>query len=61
VNWRRLNKELSLMTEQQVLELLNQERREARRLCVLQRLHQRYSMLRTAREREQILQEAKTL
>lgn len=58
MNWRELNRKLSLLTEDQVLQLLNDERRGAKRVTVLQRLHQRYTMLRAARERVELLKEA---
>lgn len=60
-NWRRLNKELALLSEGEVLELLNQERAGRRRLSILERLHQRYTTLRAARERMEILKEARAL
>jgi len=46
------------MTEQQVLDLLNAERETGKRVTVLERLHQRYTTLRAARERAEILKEA---
>jgi hypothetical protein len=58
MNWRELNQRLNLLTEEQVLQLLNEERIGARRVTILQRLHQRYTMLRAARERVEILKEA---
>lgn len=58
LTWRRLNDLLSTMTEQQVLDLLNEERATRRRLSVLERLHQRYTTLRAARERAEILEGA---
>lgn len=60
-NWRKLNKDLPLMSEDQVLEMLNQERSGPRRVSVLERLHQRYTTLRAARERREILREARAL
>jgi hypothetical protein len=56
--WRRLNDQLSAMTEQQVLDLLNDERQNGKRSSVLARLHQRYTTLRAARERAEILKGA---
>ena len=56
--WRRLNDQLSAMTEQQVLDLLNDERQNGKRSSVLARLHQRYTTLRAARERAEILRGA---
>ena len=58
LSWRKLNDQLSTMTEQQVLELLNAERHTGKRVTVLERLHQRYTTLRAARERAEILKEA---
>jgi hypothetical protein len=46
------------MSEQQVLDLLTNERQTQRRATVLERLHQRYTTLRAARERAEILKEA---
>ena len=58
MNWRELNKKLNLLSESEVLELLNAERVGQRRVTFLERLHQRYTALRTARERIELLQEA---
>lgn len=58
MNWRELNSKLNLLTEKQVLQMLNEERITKRRVSVLERLHQRYTMLRAARERVEILKEA---
>ena len=60
-NWRKLNKELALLSETEVLELLEQERAGRRRLSILERLHQRYTTLRAARERMELLKEARAL
>ena len=59
ITWRKLNAELKTLNETKVLEMLTHERESARRVSVLERLHQRYTALRTARERIEILQEAK--
>ena len=56
--WRSLNNELSRMSEEDVLKLLNEERDGAKRVTMLQRLHQRYNTLRVARERLELLREA---
>ena len=58
LSWRKLNDQLSTMTEDRVLELLVLERQGAKRVTVLERLHQRYTTLRAARERAEILKEA---
>jgi hypothetical protein len=59
LSWRSLNQQIPHMTESEVLSLLQDERRTERRVVVLERLHQRYSALRVARERIEILKEAK--
>jgi hypothetical protein len=58
ISWRKLNSDLSLKTEEQVLALLTEERATGKRITVLERLHQRYNTLRVARERVEILKEA---
>lgn len=60
-SWRKLNKELALLSEEKVLALLNEERAGERRISILERLHQRYTSLRAARERIEILKEARAL
>jgi hypothetical protein len=58
MNWRELNAKLNLLTEDEVLALLEHERQGTRRVSILQRLHQRYTVLRAARERVELLKEA---
>jgi hypothetical protein len=58
MQWRQLNKVMQNLTEAQVLELLEQERKNLRRVAMLERLHQRYNTLRSTRERMEILKEA---
>jgi hypothetical protein len=58
ITWRKLNSNLSLKSEEEVLSLLNQERATHKRVTVLERLHQRYNTLRVARERVELLREA---
>ena len=55
LTWRSLNNQLSMMTEQEVLALLEKEKIGEKRASVLQRLHQRYNVLRVSRERIEIL------
>ena len=57
--WRSLNADLKTLDEVRVLEMLMEERKNQRRVSVLERLHQRYNTLRVSRERIEILQEAK--
>ena len=59
ITWRKLNSELRTFDEQKVLDMLTHERGNAKRVVVLERLHQRYTMLRASRERIELLQEAK--
>ena len=59
ITWRKLNSELKTFDEQKVLDMLNHERAHAKRVVVLERLHQRYTMLRASRERIELLQEAR--
>lgn len=59
LTWRKLNEELKTFDEDKVLEMLNHERANARRVAVLERLHQRYTTLRASRERIELLQEAR--
>ena len=58
MNWRELNKNLNMLREDEVLALLEAERQGAKRVTFLERLHQRYAMLRAARERVELLKEA---
>ena len=58
LNWRSLNAQLSTLSEQEVLALLDTERDGEKRISMLQRLHQRYTSLRAARERVEILKGA---
>jgi hypothetical protein len=43
-----------------VLDMLNEERTNLRRIVVLERLHQRYNSLRVTRERMELFKEATT-
>ena len=55
LTWRDLNHVLASKTEDEVLQLLNEERVGIRRIAVLERLHQRYNILRVSRERVELL------
>lgn len=54
LTWIELNDRLADFTEQEVLDLLEDEKRNARRSTVLVRLHQRYTVLRMLRERAEL-------
>jgi hypothetical protein len=58
LTWRKLNVELKTLDETKVLEMLNYEINSAKRVSVLERLHQRYTALRASRERIEILKGA---
>jgi hypothetical protein len=58
MNWRDLNKVLPTLDEDAVRRLLEDERKGEQRVTVLVRLHQRYTILRAARERSEILGDA---
>jgi len=49
ITWRKLNAELKTLDEAKVLEMLTHERESAKRVSVLERLHQRYTALRASR------------
>ena len=55
MNWRQLNQILPTLDEDTVKRMLEDERRGEQRVTVLVRLHQRYTILRSARERMEIL------
>ena len=55
LTWRSLNNQLSMMSEEEVLSLLQLEKHGEKRASVLQRLHQRYNVLRVSRERIELL------
>jgi hypothetical protein len=59
LTWRSLNDKLYALTEAEVLKLLDDEREGSKRISILERLHQRYSVLRATRERIDILKEAR--
>jgi plasmid maintenance system killer protein len=55
VDWRSLAASLTSMTEDEVKRLLDDEMAARRRVGIVRRLHQRYTMLRTARERADLM------
>jgi hypothetical protein len=55
MNWREINKALPDLDENTIKKMLDEERVGEQRQSVLIRLHQRYTMLRAARERMEIL------
>ena len=55
LTWRELNHVLASKTEDEVLQMLTEEKVGTRRVVVLERLHQRYNVLRVSRERVELL------
>ena len=53
--WRKLNEVLALLPEVDVKALLDSEMSGAKRVKVIERLHQRYNTLRVARERAELM------
>lgn len=58
ITWRELNDKIHTFSEEQILAMLNAERVGRKRVTLIQRLHQRYNVLRTTRERIELLREA---
>lgn len=58
LTWRGLVKKLPTMTEEELTEMLMEERTQRRRAHILLRLHQRFSVVRCGRERLELLKEA---
>ena len=50
-NWKTLNESLPKMTEQEVLDALNNEVKDKKRWTIIKRLHQRFCAMRANRER----------
>ena len=57
ITWRWLNANAYKLTEDEAQEMLAAEMNGARRTDIIRRLHQRYSALRTARERDALMAE----
>jgi len=53
-SWRSLTDILSTLDEEEVGNLLEQELEGEKRWTIVQRLHQRYTILRAARERAEL-------
>jgi hypothetical protein len=56
-SWRSMNRRLNAMTEDEVKAALVAEIDGERRVTVVERLHQRFSALRVARERLELMTE----
>jgi hypothetical protein len=55
MNWRELNARLGSLREDELAELIEQERQGERRPTLLVRMHQRFTVLRALRERRELL------
>jgi hypothetical protein len=55
LNWRSMIAVLSDLTEEQLKDALDVELKTHKRPAIARRLHQRYSAMRTARERVEIM------
>jgi hypothetical protein len=58
LSWRKLQAVLNQLNESEVLIMLIEERRGLKRASIMERLHMKYSVLRTSRERIEIMREA---
>ena len=56
VEWRSLTAALGKMTEDEVSKLLDEEIKVHKRPVIARRLHQRFTMLRSKRERADIME-----
>jgi hypothetical protein len=54
-SWRNLNAVIGVLNEDQVSKMISHEMVNGRRDTFITRLHQRYTALRTARERAELL------
>lgn len=54
-SWRNLNAVIGVLNEEQVSQMMSHEMVHGRRETFITRLHQRYTALRTARERAELL------
>ena len=59
LNWRSMIAVLSNLTEDELKQVLDVELETHKRPALARRLHQRYSALRTARERREIMRKLK--
>ena len=59
LNWRSMIAVLSTLTEDELKQVLDVELETYKRPAIARRLHQRYSAMRTARERAEIMRRLK--
>jgi hypothetical protein len=60
VNWFQLNAVLPLKDESQIRAMLDEEVAVHKRPTFIVRIHQRYTMLRAQRERQELLEKVKS-
>jgi len=58
MNWRELNARLSSLREDELANLIEEERQGERRTTLMIRMHQRFTALRAMRERRELLSQA---
>ena len=59
MNWHELNVVLTMRNERQVKAMLDEEAAVHKRPTFVVRIHQRYTMLRAQRERQELLEKVK--
>jgi hypothetical protein len=59
LSWRKFQSGMKSYSEAELLALLNEERTQHHRITMLERIHQRYCIVRASRERLEILGENK--
>ncbi len=60
MNWFQLNAVLPLKDENQIRAMLDEEVKVHKRPTFIVRIHQRYTMLRAQRERQELLEKVKS-
>lgn len=55
INWRTLNARLGSLREDELEQMIREEMKGEKRPTLLVRMHQRYTVLRSLRERREIL------
>ena len=61
LNWRSLNENISSFNEDELKKMIYDELQGRKRSSILERLHQRFTVVRANRERMEILAQAKEL
>jgi len=61
LNWRNLNENINNFSEDELKQMIYDELQDRKRSSILERLHQRFTVVRANRERLEILAQAKEL